>query len=99
MRASYVYLWIEASIMELENTFWWSNLEIGIRRNVTESCVYKKVSGSKIEFLVLYVNDIFENDNPKLESMKTWFGKYFAIKDLGNVECILGIKIYKVDRR
>jgi hypothetical protein len=65
-----------------------------------ESCVYKKVSGSKIKFLVLYVDDIFiENDNPKLESMETWFGKYFAIKDLGDVECNLGINFYKVDQR
>ena len=32
--------------------------EFGFSQNVDESCVYKKVSGSAIVFLMLYVDDI-----------------------------------------
>ena len=59
--------------------------KFGFIKNQEESCVYKKVSGSKIAFLVLYVDDILliGNDIPMLESVKTWLGKCFSMKDLG----------------
>ena len=43
-------------------------------KNEDEPCVYKKVSGSAIVFLVLYVDDILlvGNDIPTLESVKSW---------------------------
>ena len=46
-------------------------------------------------FLVLYVDDILliGNDIHMLETVKEWLKKYFSIKDLGEVEYILGIKI------
>ena len=39
-----------------------------------EPCIYKKVSGSAVVFLVLYVDDILiiGNDIPTLQSVKTW---------------------------
>ena len=42
-------------------------------KNEEEPCVYKKVSGSKFVFLILYVDDILlvGNDIPMLESVKT----------------------------
>ena len=62
-----------------------------------EPCVYKKVSGSAIVFLVLYVNDILliGNDIPTLQSVKSWLGKCFSMKDLGEAVYILGINIYR----
>ena len=71
--------------------------EFGFIRNEEESCVYKKTSGSAIVFLVLYVDDILliGNDIPMLESVKTWLGKCFSMKDLGEATYILGIKIYR----
>ena len=36
-----------------------------------------------------------ENDIPTLVKVKQWLGKCFAMKDLGETETILGIKIYK----
>ena len=62
-----------------------------------EPCVYKKFSGSKVAFLVLYVDDILliGNDIPMLETVKEWLKKYFSMKDLGEAEYILGIKIYR----
>ncbi|KAJ9547644.1 hypothetical protein OSB04_020187 [Centaurea solstitialis] len=48
-------------------------------------------SGSNVVFLVLYVDDILliGNNVPMLQD------KCFAMKDLGNAACILGIRIYQ----
>nr|KYP69122.1 Retrovirus-related Pol polyprotein from transposon TNT 1-94 [Cajanus cajan] len=62
-----------------------------------EPCVYKRVSGSIITLLVLYVDDILliGNDVPTMQSTKIWLSKQFSMKDLGEVTYILGIKIYR----
>ena len=69
----------------------------GFIKNKDESCVYKRVSGSTIIFLVLYVDDILliGNDIPELAVVKNWLGKQFSMKDLGEAAYILGIKIYR----
>ena len=48
-------------------------------------------------FLILYVDDIvlIGNDIPILLNLKQWLGKCFSIKDLGEVESTLGIRIYR----
>ena len=71
--------------------------EFGFMKNEDEPCVYKKVSGSAIVFLVLYVDDILliGNDIPTLQSVKSWLGKCFSMRDLGKDTYILGIKIYR----
>jgi hypothetical protein len=45
----------------------------GFIKNVEEPCVYKKVSGSVVVFLVLYVDDILliGNDIPMMEVIKS----------------------------
>jgi hypothetical protein len=65
--------------------------------NLEEHCIYKKVSGSTIVFLVLYVYDILliENDILMLEAVKYSLRKSFSMKDLGEPAYILGIKIYR----
>nr|GEX88281.1 hypothetical protein [Tanacetum cinerariifolium] len=59
--------------------------KFGFTQNRDEPCVYIKASGSNITFLILYVDDILlmGNSIPMLQSVKTYLGKYFAIKDLG----------------
>ena len=59
--------------------------------------MYKKVSGSAITFLVLYVDDILliGNDVPMLTTVKRWLSKEFSMKDLGEASYILGIKVYR----
>ena len=71
--------------------------EFDFMKNGDEPCVYKKVSGSAIVFLMLYVDDILliANDIPTLQSVKSWLGKCFSMKDLGETAYILGIKIYR----
>ena len=60
-------------------------------KNKEEPCVYKKISGSTVTFLILYVDDILliENDIPMLILVKVWLSKEFAMKDLGEASYIL----------
>ena len=69
----------------------------GFIKNEDEPYVYKKVSGSAIVFLVLYVDDILliGNNIPALQNIKSWLGSCFSMKDLGEAAYILGIKIYR----
>ncbi|GJU86482.1 retrotransposon protein, putative, ty1-copia subclass [Tanacetum coccineum] len=66
-------------------------------QNLDEPCVYQKASGNNVTFLILYVDDIIIMGNHilSLQSVKTYLGKCFAMKDLGEAAFILGIKIYR----
>ena len=69
----------------------------GFVQTYGEACIYKKVSGSSIAFLVLYVDDILliGNDIELLKSVKGYLNSSFSMKDLGEAAYILGIKIYR----
>nr|GEX11808.1 hypothetical protein [Tanacetum cinerariifolium] len=56
-----------------------------------------EASGSYIAILILYVDDILlmGNNIPMLEDVKSYLGRSFAMKDLGEAAYILGIKIYR----
>jgi len=71
--------------------------ENGFHRSVEEPCLYIKSSGSKIVFLILYVDDILliGNDKPLLTSVKVWLKNHFQMKDLGEAQRILGIRIFR----
>ncbi|GJT91919.1 retrotransposon protein, putative, ty1-copia subclass [Tanacetum coccineum] len=71
--------------------------KFGFTQNCDEPCVYLKASGSNVTFLILYVNDILimGNNIPMLQDVKSYLGRCFAMKDLGEAAYILGIKIYK----
>ena len=69
----------------------------GFVQTYGEACIYKKVSGSSIAFLILYVDDILliGNDVELLKSVKDYLNNKFSMKDLGEAAYILGIKIYR----
>jgi hypothetical protein len=69
----------------------------GFIQTYREACIYKKVSGSSVAFIILYVDDILlvGNDIEFLESIKGYLNKSFSMKDLGEAAYILGIKIYR----
>ncbi|KAL4353723.1 hypothetical protein GQ457_06G013340 [Hibiscus cannabinus] len=71
--------------------------EFGFIRNEDEPCVYKKISGSIVSLLILYVDDILiiGNDIHALKSIKIWSSSCFSMKDLGETTYILGVKIYR----
>lgn len=66
------------------------------RRTTADQCVYvKKFSDGNFIILLLYVDDmlIVGHDSMKIEKLKKELGKSFAMKDLGPVKQILGMKI------
>ena len=71
--------------------------DFGFIQTHGEACIYRKVSGSSIAFLILYVDDILliGNDIELLSSIKDYLNKCFSMKDLGEAAYILGIKIYR----
>ena len=74
----------------------------GFVQTFGEACIYKKVSGSSVAFLILYVDDILliGNDIEFLASIKGYLNKSFSMKDLNEAAYILGIKIYRdISRR
>ncbi|GKB96320.1 retrotransposon protein, putative, ty1-copia subclass [Tanacetum coccineum] len=72
------------------------NRKFGFSKNRDEPCVYVKSSRIYVTFLILYVDDILimGNNIPMLQDVKSYLGKCFAMKDLGEAAYILGIKIY-----
>ncbi|KAL0463249.1 UNVERIFIED_CONTAM: hypothetical protein Slati_0212500, partial [Sesamum latifolium] len=65
--------------------------------NDYDPCIYKKISGSSVAYLVLYVDDILliGNDVKMLGDIKAWLSTQFSMKDMGEASYILGIKIYR----
>nr|GEW00894.1 retrotransposon protein, putative, Ty1-copia subclass [Tanacetum cinerariifolium] len=75
--------------------------KFGFTQNRDEPCVYLKAIGSNITFLILYVDDILimGNNIPMLQDVKSYLGRYFSMKDLGEAAYILRIKIYRYRSR
>jgi hypothetical protein len=75
--------------------------DFGFVQNTEESCIYKKMSGSSVSFLVLYVDDILliGNDVQMLNSVKEYLNSKFSMKDMGEAAYVLGIKIYRYRSR
>ena len=69
----------------------------GFIQTFGEACIYKKVSGSSVAFLILYVDDILliGNDIEILDSMKGYLNKSFLKQALGEAAYTLSIKIYR----
>ena len=69
----------------------------GFIQTFGEACIYKKLNGSSVAFLLLYVDDmlLIGNDVEFLDSIKGYLNKSFSMKDLDKVAYILGIKIYR----
>ena len=70
---------------------------LGFVENKVDHCVYLKNSGSKLIFLVLYVDDILlaSNDFDLLNKTKGLLSKTFDITYLGEASFVLGIEIHQ----
>ena len=66
-------------------------------KNPDEPCVYKRIQGVTVIFLVLYINDILliGNDIEVLSDVKDWLKNQFEMKELGEANYIFGIKILR----
>ena len=71
--------------------------KFGFHENKIDECVYIKTSGSKVIFLVLYVDDILiaSSDLTLLQTTKELLATSFDMKDLGEAKFVLGIEIIR----
>ena len=69
----------------------------GFIQTYGEAYIYIKESGSYVEFLKLYVDEILliGNDIEIVHSIKGYLNKSFSKKDLGEAAYTLSIKIYR----
>jgi hypothetical protein len=67
--------------------------EFGFTQNFEENCIYKKMNGSVVAFLVLYVDAILlvGNDMNLLKSLKDYLNIQLSKKYMGEASYILGI--------
>ena len=68
----------------------------GFEENIMDQYIYQKFSGSKICFLILYVDDILlaTNDRGLMHEVKQFLSNHFDMKDMGNASYVIGIKIF-----
>ncbi|GJY88805.1 retrotransposon protein, putative, ty1-copia subclass [Tanacetum coccineum] len=73
------------------------NRKFGFTQNPDEPCVYLKASRSNVTFLILYVDGILimGNNISMLQDVKSYIGRCFVMRDLGEDAYILRIKIYR----
>ena len=73
----------------------------GFVENIMDQCIYQKVSGSKICFLMLYVDDMLlaANDKGMLYEVKQFLSENFDIKDMGEAFYVIDIKIHRDKHR
>ena len=74
-----------------------SLLHSGFEENIMDQCIYQKVSGSRVCFLVLYVDDILlaTKDKGLLYEVKQFLSKKFYMKDMGEASYVIDIKIHR----
>ncbi|GKA96805.1 retrotransposon protein, putative, ty1-copia subclass, partial [Tanacetum coccineum] len=91
------YLYKEQASRQWNKRFDDEIKKFGFSQNHDEPCVYIKASRSYVTFLILYVDDILimGNNILMLQDVKSYLGRCFAMKDLGEAAYILRIKIYR----
>ncbi|KAL0420316.1 UNVERIFIED_CONTAM: Retrovirus-related Pol polyprotein from transposon TNT 1-94 [Sesamum latifolium] len=64
---------------------WRGTESLSSPKNDYDPCIYKKISGSSVAYLVLYVDDILlvGNDVKMLGNIKAWLSTQFSMKDMG----------------
>ena len=74
------------------DTFIWG---LGFTRRKIDHCVYFKLIGDRVIYLVLYVDDMLlvGNDKEIIEDLKTQLSSKFDMEDLGVANYILGMEI------
>eukprot|EP00253_Pinus_taeda_P027996 PITA_27996 len=68
---------------------------LGFTRSKADHCVYFKLIGDRVFYLVLYVDDMLlvGNDKEIIQDLKTQLSSKFDMKDLGAANYILGMEI------
>jgi hypothetical protein len=76
-------------------------LELGFTRSKEDHCVYFKLIGDHLIYLVLYVDDMLLIGNNKeiIQNVKTQLSSKFDMKDIGASNFILGMEIKRDQKK
>lgn len=68
---------------------------LNLRQSKMDPCIYYNISGTKIFFIAVYVDDIliFSNNNAYKNKVKSELQKSFSMKDLGTAKNCVGLHI------
>ena len=68
-----------------------------LKENTFDQCIHLKVNGSKVIFLIWYVDDILlaTNDLSLLHETKNFLSSNFEMKDMGETGYVIGIEIFR----
>jgi len=68
-------------------------VSFGFEENIVDRCIYLKFNGSKVIFLILYVDDILltTNDLGLLHETKKFLSNNFEMKDMSEVSYMIRI--------
>ena len=71
-------------------------VSFGFKENTIDRCIYLKVSGVKVIFLILYVDDILlaTNDLGLLHVTKKFLSSNFEMQGMGETSYVIKIKIF-----
>ena len=98
MQASEVSLWIKASTKAGHQKFDETILSYGLELNQSDKCVYSKFDekGNGV-IICLYMDDmlIFGTSLLQVKKVKDYLSSVFKMKDMGEADVILGIKIIR----
>ena len=85
---------------------WYQNFDtfiqgLGFTRSKADHCVYFKLIGDRVIYLVLYVDDMLlvGNDKEIIQDLKTYLSSKTDMKGLGNANYIWAWKLNKVKKR
>ena len=83
MQAPAIHLWTGAASRSWNKRFDSVIKAFGFIQTFGEACIYKKVSGSSVAFLLLYVDGILLIGNyiEFLDSIEGYLNKNFSMKD------------------
>ncbi|KAK2442716.1 putative mitochondrial protein [Trifolium repens] len=75
-------------------------IENGYKVNESDKCIYYKIEKGICTIICLYVDDllIFGSNLPAVNAVKSLLGNNFDMKDLGEANVILGIKITRSEK-
>eukprot|EP00253_Pinus_taeda_P024973 PITA_24973 len=99
MQVKEVSVWVKTVTKDVYQKFDTFIRGLGFTRSKADHCVYFKLIGDRVTYLVLYVDDMLlvGNDKEIIQDLKTQLSSKFDMKDLGATNYILGMEI-KRDR-
>ena len=101
MQVKEVSVWVKQSPRMWYQKFDTFIRALGFTRSKVDHCVYFKLIGDRVIYLVLYVDDMLlvGNDKEIIQDLKTQLCSKFNMKDLGASDYIFGMELKEIGKR